>query len=171
MSMRLLAAALLVLAFVVVGQDVSAADPVKTGADPAAAATSKVAATTVSTFHCLSLYWSPEGGDAKKQVLVKFREAGGAWRDGLAMRYNPIDDWKNPGKKTPECKGDYRGSLVNLKPGTDYEISLTLEGTDIHTSLKAATWNEKFPIASTVKCQSGAATLEVNKSGPSEGYI
>src|ERR1035437_1722618 len=110
MKMKMLSAAFLVLAFVAAGQSVLAEAPVKAGAD--SAATSKVAATSVSTFHCLSLYWSPENGEAKKQVLVKFREAGGAWHDGLAMRYNPIDDWKNPGKKTPECKGDYRGSLV-----------------------------------------------------------
>src|ERR1035437_1471939 len=170
MKMKMLSAAFLVLAFVAAGQSVLAEAPVKAGAD--SAATSKVAATSVSTFHCLSLYWSPENGEAKKQVLVKFREAGEqTWHDGLAMRYNPIEDWKHPGQKTSECKGDYRGSIVNLTPGTEYEVALTLEGTDIHTSLKAATWSEKFPVASTVKCQSGAATLEVDKSGTSEGYI
>jgi hypothetical protein len=154
--MTILAIALIGSALVAVGPLVSAEGEL--------AATSKVPASCVPTFHCLSIYWSPEKGEAGKNVLVKFREAAQKpWRDGLPMRYNPV--------KTPECKGDYRGSIVNVKPGTAYEISLTLQGTDIRTSLKAATWNENFPLASKIKCQSGAATQTVNKSGTPEGYI
>ena len=129
-----------------------------------APASSKVPASYVPTFHCLSLYWSPEHGDAGKKVLVKFREATEkTWRDGLPMRYNPV--------KTPECKADYRGSIVNLKPGAEYEVALVLEGTDVRTSLKAATWSEKFPVATTIKGESGGATLSVNKSGSAGGYV
>src|SRR6201999_1491251 len=77
---------------------------------------------SVPTFHCLSLYWSPDGGAATKQVLVKFKETSDKnWHEGLPLRYNPV--------ATPECKADYRGSLVNLKPGTNYDVELTLEGT------------------------------------------
>src|SRR5690349_19255726 len=104
--------------------------------------TSKKPVLCVPTFHCLSLYWSPEGGELEKKVLVKFRESTEkTWHNGLPMRYNPV--------KTKECKGDYRGSIVNLKPNTAYDISLTLEGTSINTSLKGTTWNEKFPVGST----------------------
>jgi len=118
----------------------------------------------VPTFHCLGIYWSPENGAADKKVLIKFRESGQeAWRDGLPMRHNPV--------KTKECKGDYRGSLVNLKPGTGYEIELTLEGTDIRAAFKAATWSEQFPVASTVKCESSDSTLMVNQSGKADGYV
>jgi len=121
-------------------------------------------ATSIPTFHCLSLYWSPEGGQTGKQVLVKFREpAEKIWHDALPMRYNPV--------KTPECKGDYRGSIVNLKPGAAYEVALTLEGTDVHTSLKSATWNENFPVSSTIKTTTRATTLTVNKSGTPQGYV
>ncbi|MEX0744265.1 MAG: right-handed parallel beta-helix repeat-containing protein [Phycisphaeraceae bacterium] len=121
-------------------------------------------ATAVATFHCLGIYWSPENGEAGKQVLVKYREAGqDTWRDGLPMRYNPV--------QTPECKGDYRGSIVNLKPGTAYEIALTLEGSDARTSLSASTWSERFPVASTVKVPSGNNTLTVNQSGTPDGYV
>jgi hypothetical protein len=127
-----------------------------------AAAPSKPAA--VSTFHCLSLYWSPEGGAKEKKVLIKFREQGSAdWHEGLPMRYNPVD--------TPECKADYRGSLVNLKPGTSYEVELTLEGTAARETLTAATWSEQFPVASTIACKSGGETLKVNKSGDEKGYV
>ncbi|MEX0777658.1 MAG: right-handed parallel beta-helix repeat-containing protein [Phycisphaeraceae bacterium] len=133
-------------------------------AAPATPVTSQAPATSVSTFHCLSLYWSPENGDAATKVLVKYRAAGQkAWRQGLPMRHNPV--------QTPECKGNYRGSIVNLQPGTAYEIALTLEGTDIHTTLNASTWREEFPIASTVKAQSGGRTLVVSKSGTPSGYV
>lgn len=122
------------------------------------------AATAVATFHCLGLYWSPQGGQADKQVLVEFREAGEkAWHDGLPMCWNPV--------KTPECKGDYRGSIVNLKPGTPYDIQLTLEGTTTRTNLTAATWNERFPVASTVTCASSDRTLVVKESGTADGYV
>ncbi len=158
------AAVFLVLAFLAAGGATPDEPPAGPGTDSVPVATSKVPAKSVSTFHCVSLYWSPEKGEVGKQVLVKFREAGqNAWRDGLPMRYNPV--------KTPECKGDYRGSIVNLTPGAACEIALTLDGTDIRTSLKAATWSEKFPVASTVKCQSGSSTLAVNKSGTPAGYV
>lgn len=125
---------------------------------------SKKTALCIPTFHCLSLYWSPEGGELGKKVLVKFRESTEkTWADALPMRYNPV--------KTPECKGDYRGSIVNLKPGTAYDISLTLEGTHTSTTIKGATWSEKFPVASTVKTVSGNSTVNVNKSGTPNGYI
>jgi hypothetical protein len=134
------------------------------GAQQSAAAASKAPATCVPTFHCLGVYWSPENGQADKNVAVKFRAVGEkTWREALPMRYNPI--------KAAECKGDYRGSIVNLKPGTNYEIELTLDGTDIRTSLKATTWSETFPVASTIKCQGGAATLNVQKSGTPQGYV
>ena len=128
------------------------------------ASTSKVPGLCVPTFHCLSIYWSPENGELGKKVLVKFRESTEkTWHDGLPMRYNPV--------KTPECKGDYRSSIVNLNPGTAYEIALTLEGTNIRTPLKATTWSEKFPVASVVKGENRNDTLTVNKSGTPDGYV
>lgn len=166
MTMKMLAAG--VVAFLLAGQLTMAADPA--GAAGNAAATNNAARvdrttpSTISTFHCLSLYWSPQGGSAERQVLVQFREAGQTqWRDGLPMRYNPVD--------SPECKADYRGSLVNLKPGTTYDILLTLEGTDTRAQLQATTWREEFPVAKTIKVDSRDQTLAIDESGTPDGYI
>ena len=75
----------------------------------------------VPTFHCIGVYWSPDGGGADRDVLVKYRPAGRKeWRMGLPLRHHPVD--------TPECKADYRGSLVNLTPGTSYDIVLDSGG-------------------------------------------
>lgn len=118
----------------------------------------------VPTFHCLGVYWSPEGGEAGKQVLLRFRERGQrSWRDGLPMRHHPVD--------TPECKADYRGSIVDLKPGTSYEVSLRLEGTETQAMLESATWSESFPVGAAVKTESRDGTLEIEDSGTPEGYV
>src|SRR4051812_48166637 len=66
----------------------------------------------VPTFHCVSVYWSPAGGAADKEVLVRYRAMGkSAWQDALPMRYNPIPN-------TDEDLTDYRGSIVHLSPAT-----------------------------------------------------
>src|SRR3954468_10565126 len=154
MTIRVLSTALFVWSLVSVGPIALAQESAKPRGDSPPAITSRNQPTCVPTFHCLSIYWSPETGHAGKKVLVKFRGvAEKVWHDGLPMRYNPV--------KTPECKGDYRGSIVNLNPGTAYEIALTLEGTDAHTSLKASTWSETFPVGSTVKRESGEGALNV----------
>jgi len=46
---------------------------------------------TIPTFHCAGLYWSPPGGAAGKEVLVRYRRSGETgWKQELPMRYNPI---------------------------------------------------------------------------------
>ncbi|HTL52419.1 MAG TPA: hypothetical protein VL860_07595, partial [Planctomycetota bacterium] len=98
--MKILLGSFLACVGLVWGDLVSGEEPGATETDAAPAPTSQVAATSVSTFHCLSLYWSPEKGEAGKKVLVKFREdTEKTWHDGLALRYNPV--------KAPECKADY----------------------------------------------------------------
>jgi len=121
-------------------------------------------AVVVPTFHCMSVYWSPPGGGAKHKVLVKYRRAGGQrWRTGLPLRYHPID--------TAECKADYRGSIVNLRPGTTYEIALTLDGTGRRTECRGTTWSEEFPVGSVVKVSDRATMLDVKKSGRPGAYV
>ena len=58
------------------------------------------------------LYWSPPQGAPDNPARVEFREAGASAAQGL----EPWFDARN---------GEYRGSLVELKPGTSYEIRLT----------------------------------------------
>ena len=164
MKSSLLSTLLVVPVLVAIGQSVLAAESAGAGASPPPAITSRAKPRAIPTFHCLGIYWSPENGQAGRNVLIQFRQAGQqAWRDGLPMRYNPI--------KTPECKGDYRGSIVDLIPGAAYEVALTLEGTDIRTSFTAATWSENFPIAQTIKCKNSAETLKITKSGTPQGYV
>ena len=120
--------------------------------------------TTVPTFECIGIYWSPEGGSVDKDVLVKFRKAGTTeWHHGLNMKYNPID---------PDYDGgDYRGSIVNLTPGTKYEIRLQLEGTDREITYIEKTWPEEFPVKKTYHPGNRSKQLTITESGTPEGYV
>src|SRR5438105_645780 len=90
MNFRMPGVAFLACALVFAGPPALAEDAPASNVDSAAAITSKVAASCVATFHCLSIYWSPQNGQAEKNVQVKFRAvADKTWHDGLPMRYNP----------------------------------------------------------------------------------
>lgn len=122
------------------------------------------AAFAIPTFHCLGLYWSPPGGSAEKPVLLRYRAKGTtAWREALPMRYNPIPN-------TDEELTDYRGSIVNLAPGTTYDVELTLAGTKTSTTLAAATWREDFPVGEIVRVRDGNAPLAITQSGTAAAY-
>ena len=118
----------------------------------------------IPTFHCLGLYWSPPGGSADKPVQVRYRRQGDAqWKEALPMRYNPI-----PG--TDEDLADYRGSIVNLRPATTYEVQLTLAGASTTATLTAATWSEDFPIGQTVRVADRDTPLAIAESGTPGAY-
>ena len=66
----------------------------------------------VATFESLGLYWSPGTDPGAAGCEAKYRKAGAAaWKDGLPLWY----DARN---------GECRGSLVQLSPGTAYEVRL-----------------------------------------------
>ena len=119
------------------------------------------APTYVATFHSLGLYWTPPGGAPDKGVRVQFRAAGTtAWREGLALWFDPRN-------------AEYRGSLVELEPGTAYTVRLTLDEGPSET-IEASTWSEHFPVKRTVRVAAGTRQLviEASDSGDErEGYV
>jgi hypothetical protein len=116
------------------------------------------APSAVSTFHSIGLYWSPAGGSESNAARVEFRPAGaGAWRRGLDLWF----DARNR---------EYRGSLVELEPGTAYEVKLILSGkTETFT---AKTWSEKFPVKRTVDVSGQKrVVIRAEDSGDEKGYV
>jgi hypothetical protein len=115
----------------------------------------------VSTFHSIGLYWAPPGGGAHNAARVEFRAAGqSAWRQGLDLWF----DARN---------SEYRGSLVELEPGTTYTIRLKLDSGPSET-LRASTWSEAFRIKRTVRVRPATTHLviEASDSGDErEGYV
>jgi hypothetical protein len=118
------------------------------------------AQSAVPTFECIGLYWSP-GKSSATTCNVNYREVGSStWKKGFPLWF----DSKNL---------EYRGSLVNLKPKTNYEVSLSLQDGTASTTLTATTWSENFPIAKTVYLPSGVSsqTYTASESGTQSGYV
>ncbi len=111
----------------------------------------------VATFECIGLYWKVEaksGSEAK----VRFRAEGEEdWRQGYPLWYAEMD-------------GEFRGSLVNLRPGTTYEIELSVSGEK--TSLKAATRGEELPIGKTTYLPGGEmdAPVRITEGGTADAW-
>jgi hypothetical protein len=109
----------------------------------------------VTTFECAGMYWkTAESG----QCTVKFREVKAQkWNDALALVYDSRD-------------GEYRGSLVNLKPGTEYEAEL--QNGNARTSLRFMTRNDKFPVGKTTLLPAGESDdpVVITESGTPDAY-
>jgi hypothetical protein len=123
-------------------------------------------ASAVSTFHCIGVYWSPQDGSSDNVCQVHYRSYGSiGWKEALPLWYDDRGVGGYP--------AGYRGSIVNLVPGTVYEIKLELLNTGTEGELIAETWSEDFPIARTVYLPAGTTnqTLEITESGSPDGYI
>src|SRR3954465_7102213 len=118
-------------------------------------------ATAVVTFHSIGLYWAPAGGSASRQCNVQYRRINQnePWKAGYPLWF----DSRN---------GQYRGSVVELQPGTTYEIKLDLSGSPATAaSLNATTWGETFPVGTTVILPAtSASTLTIAQSGTPGAY-
>ena len=114
----------------------------------------------VPTFHCIGLYWRAKTGSPENTCEVRYRCVGSdQWKQALPLWFDERDR-------------QYRGSVVNLKPSSLYEIALSLKSTSEFVRLEAKTWSEDFPIAETVTLPNRSnQTLEVTESGTPEGYI
>lgn len=122
----------------------------------------------VPTFHCIGLYWSPVDGALENRCVVRYRPVGSEeWRQALPLWFDAREAEGLP----VEHHREYRGSIVDLTPGTNYEIELFLERTQQRASLRAQTWGEHFPIGETEIVSDRNAPLIVDKSGSPEGYV
>jgi len=107
---------------------------------------------TVATFESLSVYWTPPSNPGASGCPVRFRKRGeNAWRDALPLWF----DARN---------GECRGSIVQLEPGTAYDISVG--GREV----SARTWSERFPVAKTITI-GNQATLAITEGGSANGYV
>ena len=114
----------------------------------------------VPTFECVGLYWKTPGAGADKVCEVSYRATGDRdWRPALPLWFDARNE-------------EYRGSIVQLRPATAYEIALQLKGTTTRSSVQVRTWSEAFPVGLTVALpvRSGQ-TLTITESGSPEGYV
>src|SRR5258708_11237433 len=106
----------------------------------------------VATFESIGVYWTPPSDPGVGGCPIQFRKSGdSAWREGLPLWFD---------SRNREC----RGSLVQLEPGTKYEIQLG------GNRFAARTWGEQFPVAGTIKVASGKS-LTITEGGSASGYV
>ena len=112
----------------------------------------------VATFQCLGLYWSPTSGSENIKCHVNYRKADSD--DWQAAQDLWFDDRKLDGRGA-----EYRGSIVNLDPGTHYKVQLWLEDkARTEMIIDAATWSETLPISKTIVLPARSAqTLTIDQ--------
>ena len=109
----------------------------------------------VTTYECAGIYFkTAEAGPCKihyKEIKAK------NWSDGLDLVYDSRD-------------GEYRGSIINLKPDTDYETEL--ETTSGKSRLKLKTKSDAFPVGKVTVLPEGESDKEVviTESGTPGAY-
>lgn len=121
------------------------------------------------TFHCVGLYWSPDDGAVGNPCEVFYRKTGASdWQQAMNLWF---DDQAHSGASSHT--NEYRGSIVNLYPGTNYEIKLSLQsGTE--EMLTVSTWDENFKIKKIIELPAGETNqlLELDEGGSEEeGYV
>lgn len=107
---------------------------------------------TVPTFECLGLYFKVDS-ENPGECAVRYRAGGESrWRERMPLWF----DSRNR---------EFRGSLVGLNPGTEYEIVLTVGGRE--TAFSAATRPDSFPVGKVTYLDNGVTdrTLVVTESG------
>jgi hypothetical protein len=106
----------------------------------------------VPTFESLGVYWTPPANPGDGGCALRFRKAGDKdWREALPLWFDA---------RNAEC----RGSIVQLEPGTGYEISVGGH------QVAARTWGERFPVAKTITVGS-QSTLAITEGGSANGYV
>ncbi|WP_236972608.1 right-handed parallel beta-helix repeat-containing protein [Membranihabitans marinus] len=109
----------------------------------------------VATYECAGLYWKTmESGPC----TVRYRAVGSEiWQDGLDLVYD-------------EREGEYRGSIINLKPYTKYEAELSHRSEN--TKMEFTTRNDDFSIGKTTVIPAGESdqTITITESGRPDAY-
>jgi hypothetical protein len=113
----------------------------------------------ITTFESAGLYWKPPSNPGSAGCDVSYRKRGeSAWKDGMALWYD---------SRNAEC----RGSLVNLAPGSTYEVRFAMPGKAPVAQTTVKTWSEQFPIAKTVQVTGGSGQINITEGGSPSGYV
>lgn len=110
----------------------------------------------VPTFECIGIYCKT--GNANP-YNVQYRINGeNQWNQALDLVYDERD-------------GEHRGSIVNLKPDTEYQIQLSHQ--DGIQTLNIKTLNETFPVGKTTELKNGTVyqSIKITESGTPDAYL
>jgi len=109
----------------------------------------------VTTYECAGIYYkTAEAGPCK----IRYKEVKeGTWKPGLDLVYDSRD-------------GEYRGSIINLNPNTEYEAEL--ETSSGETRLELKTKSDVFPVGKVTVLPEGESDKQVliTESGTPGAY-
>jgi hypothetical protein len=109
----------------------------------------------VATYECASVYWkTAEAGVGK----IRYKDVkSNSWKDGLDLVYDSRQE-------------EYRGSIINLVPNTDYQIELSSNSSK--SQVKVRTRNENFPVGKKTIIPAGESdkTIVITESGTPSAY-
>jgi hypothetical protein len=109
----------------------------------------------VATFECAGIYFkTPDDGTCR----IRYREVNTrVWQNGLDLVYDSRDR-------------EYRGSIIVLKPATDYEAEISTASSK--SQVKFRTRNDIFPIGKTTILPEGESDkpIIITDSGTPEAY-
>jgi hypothetical protein len=122
----------------------------------------------VSTFHSVGLYWAAATGGPDQVASVRYRPKGkSTWREAQDLWF---DDRQHD--TAPQRSLEYRGSIVNLKPGTEYEVESRINSSGERALTTVKTWSERFPVGRTMwQPPNATRTLVIRESGSPTGYV
>jgi hypothetical protein len=116
--------------------------------------------TVTPTFECVGIELPFTGDDDRDAHCdIHFRKSGTtSWRNGLRLYTDYHTD-----------RIGFRGSIVHLEPGTEYDIRLTYndpDGGSGQAEITASTWSESFIQGNLVQVNSQNSTLVVQSGSP-----
>jgi hypothetical protein len=123
-----------------------------------------------SSFHCISLYWKPSDAADDNECAVYYRiKDADKWKQGMSLWFD-----QNFYPSGVNHKHEYRGSLIDLIPDTEYEILLELKKTGTRYLFYQRTMSENFKIKKTIQMDSGIfhSRFIIKEGGSAEdGYV
>jgi hypothetical protein len=109
----------------------------------------------VATYECGSIYWKTNESGACK---IQYKEVkGSTWKNGLELVFD-------------SRHGEYRGSIINLIPNTEYQVELSTNSAKTHLTFN--TRNDVFSIGKTTILPDGETdkTIVITESGTPNAY-
>ena len=121
--------------------------------------------TGVATFASIGLEWDTTGKGKANEAVVEYRVDGTEpWSTAQSLFYD--DRSATPNEQI------YKGSIVNLEPGTTYNVRVTLQSDPFTTeSIDVTTWSNTFPEGSVTNVTNTADDLVISTSGTAEAYL
>ena len=109
----------------------------------------------VATYECASVYWKTPGAGPCR---IRYRKVNSnLWKNGIDLVYDSLD-------------GEYRGSLINLVPASDYEAELSTSSSKSKVNFR--TRNDIFPVGKITVLPEGETdkAVIITESGTPAAY-